>query len=84
MPGPNLAGTYVSAVHLDVDSTDRPGFDLTPNSKVVNALLMIAQIPHETQVQNRVVSVPRSQIHCVLWNVWIWRGFSTAASLDLG
>lgn len=72
MPGPNLAGTNVSTMDLmrvDVDSTDRPEFDFIPNSKVVNALLMIVQIPHALQVQNLISLLPRSHQHTVLWNV---------------
>lgn len=67
-----------------LDPTDCPEFDLFPNSKVVNKVLMIAQIPHESQVQKCTLFVPRSQIHCVLWNVWIWRGSASAVSLELG
>lgn len=87
MPIPNLASTHLStgrSKRSNVDFTDRPEFDLIPNSKEVNALVMIAQIPHDRQVQNSGLFVPRSQIHFVLWNVRIWRGFPTAASLELG
>lgn len=86
MPGPNLTGAerQCSALGMLVFSTDRPELDLAPNSKAVNALQIIAQIPHDSQEQNWILFVPRSQMHCVLWNVRIWWGFSIAASLDLG
>ena len=44
---------------------------------------MIAQIPHESQVQKFTLFVPKSQIHWVLWKVWIWRGRPSVANLEL-
>jgi hypothetical protein len=68
---------------LAIDSTNRPVLVLSPNSRVVNALLMIAQIPHEFQLQNRAPFVPKSQIHWVEWKVSSCRGFPSPETLEL-
>ena len=86
-PFPNLVDSCVSTVRfwrLAIGSTNRPVLVLAPNSRVVNALLMIAQIPHESQLQNRAPFVPKSQIHWVVWKVSICRGCPSPETLELG